>query len=260
MQDTAPASALRPWQFFVLAALVSATAAVFVARGSAPSNVVLISLTIGAAALVGMGVLRTLWPLVSAEAFEAEMVGGRTRVAIEREKNLVLRSIKELEFDRAMGKLAEADYEEMAARLRARAVRLLKQLDAGGSGYRELIERELASRLVKAGSAASARVPQVELIDEEEAPPVGRRTASACGSCGSTNDPDARFCKQCGTKLLALLLAVLCIASPGWAQVGMPDPRQMAGIPRPVDDLPDGAISVRLIRGQMSNNIPNHPV
>jgi hypothetical protein len=38
------------------------------------------------------------------------------------------------------------------------------------------------------------------------------------------------------------------------------DPRQMAGIPRPVSDLPDGSISVRLIRGQLSNNIASHPV
>jgi len=40
----------------------------------------------------------------------------------------------------------------------------------------------------------------------------------------------------------------------------MPDPKQMSGIPRPVDDLPNGSISVRLIRGQLSNNITNHPV
>jgi hypothetical protein len=40
----------------------------------------------------------------------------------------------------------------------------------------------------------------------------------------------------------------------------MPDPKQMAGIPRPVTDLPDGSISVRLIRGQLSNNIAGHPV
>jgi hypothetical protein len=40
----------------------------------------------------------------------------------------------------------------------------------------------------------------------------------------------------------------------------MPDPKQMSGIPRPVDDLPNGAISVRLIRGSLSNNITGHPV
>src|SRR5439155_1468801 len=40
----------------------------------------------------------------------------------------------------------------------------------------------------------------------------------------------------------------------------MPDPKQMSGIPRPVTDLPDHAISVRLIRGSLSNNITNFPV
>jgi hypothetical protein len=40
----------------------------------------------------------------------------------------------------------------------------------------------------------------------------------------------------------------------------MPDPKQMSGIPRPVDDLPNGSISVRLIRGELSNNIAGHPV
>jgi hypothetical protein len=40
----------------------------------------------------------------------------------------------------------------------------------------------------------------------------------------------------------------------------MPDPKMMSGIPRPVDDLPTGSISVRLIRGQLTNNITSHPV
>jgi hypothetical protein len=40
----------------------------------------------------------------------------------------------------------------------------------------------------------------------------------------------------------------------------MPDPKQMAGIPRPVNDLPNGTVSVRLIRGQLSNNITDFPV
>src|SRR5689334_2368326 len=45
-----------------------------------------------------------------------------------------------------------------------------------------------------------------------------------------------------------------------FAQFQMPDPKQMSGIPRPVTDLPDGSISVRLIRGQLSNNIASHQV
>ena len=253
--STSPSDALRPWQFFTLLALVAATGAVFVVRGTPPSNIILICLAIGAAALVGVAALRTLRPLTAADIAEPEMVGNRTRAAIEREKNLVLRSIKELEFDHAMGKVSTQDYDDMTARLRARAVRLLQQLDSSDTGYREIIERELASRLGKAGLQAK---PPIR-IDGGEA----TAAAGTCTACDTVNDIDAKFCKQCGAKLIAMLLLVLfTCAGRVWAQGGfqMPDPRQMSGIPRPVSDLPDGHISVRLIRGQLSNNIPNFPV
>jgi hypothetical protein len=38
------------------------------------------------------------------------------------------------------------------------------------------------------------------------------------------------------------------------------DFKQASGIPRPVDDLPAGTISIRVIRGDLSNPIVNHPV
>src|SRR5947199_10820972 len=59
------------------------------------------------------------------------------------------------------------------------------------------------------------------------------------------------------------VLGVLCgdvtlIRSQGGFQ--MPDAKTMSGIPRPVTDLPDGSISVRVIRGDLSNNIKDQPV
>src|SRR2546428_7378026 len=63
------------------------------------------------------------------------------------------------------------------------------------------------------------------------------------------------------TGLSLCVLCVLCAARQDVrAQFQLPDPKEMAGIPRPVDDWPNGAISVGLIRGQLSNNIANHPV
>ena len=50
------------------------------------------------------------------------------------------------------------------------------------------------------------------------------------------------------------LVALVCSAA------AQPDPREMSGIPLPVSDLPVGAVSVRVIRGQLSNNIPDQPV
>ena len=57
-----------------------------------------------------------------------------------------------------------------------------------------------------------------------------------------------------------LCLVALAVASPAAAQFQMPDPKEMSGIPRPVSDLPDRTVSVRVIRGDLSNNLVNQPV
>src|SRR5436309_2208040 len=147
-------------------------------------------------AAVGIAVLRMVRPLVSSEEDRTVMIGHRTRAALEREKHLTLRAIKELEFDRAMGKLAEADFQEMSTRLRMRAAGLLRQLDAG-SGYRDQIERDLAARLkgsrYDSGSAGSHNEMQTDTgsarLSAERI--AGEREASAerlCANCSTVND------------------------------------------------------------------------
>src|SRR5687767_13521191 len=121
---------LQPWQFFLLGGMLAATATVIVATGQSPANIIILSLTVVAVSFVGLGAYRTLAPLVSADVETPTLIGGRTRIALEREKALVLRSLKELEFDFAMGKMSKADFDEMGGRLRRRAVGLMQQLDA----------------------------------------------------------------------------------------------------------------------------------
>ncbi|MCC7416697.1 MAG: zinc ribbon domain-containing protein [Acidobacteria bacterium] len=171
---------LQPWQFFVLAGLACATVATFLARGDGVAGIVLLTAMMGGAAGVGIAALRALRPLLGRVEERTAMIGERTRAALEREKLLALRAIKELEFDRAMGKLSEADFHEMSGRLRGRAARLIRQLDAG-SGYRDQIERELARRVGAAAAAAAA--------------------IRTCPSCSTTSEADARFCRACGTRL-----------------------------------------------------------
>ena len=57
--------------------------------------------------------------------------------------------------------------------------------------------------------------------------------------------------------VVSVMWVLMLLASFARAQ---PDPQQMSGIPLPVSDLPVGAISVRVVRGQLSNNIPDQPV
>jgi len=138
----------RPWHFFILAALAASTIAVLMSRQSSPEHLILISLTIAAAGAAAAGFYRMLAPLALEDVSVLDdRPSERARAALEREKTLVLRSIKELEFDKAMGKVSSKDFDEMAGRLRARAVMLMKQLDEGGSAYREIIERELRTRV-----------------------------------------------------------------------------------------------------------------
>jgi len=170
---------LQAWQFFVLAGLLCATVATFMARGQSVSSIILVTVLMAAATIVGIAVLHMVRPLVFGDEDRTQMVGQRTRVALEREKALVLRSIKELEFDKAMGKLSDADFQEMSGRLRARATRLIRQLDAGG-GYRSQVEQDLVKRLGELPEAPAARF---------------------CASCGTVRDADAKFCKHCGAKL-----------------------------------------------------------
>src|SRR5688572_3952183 len=132
--DAGGTPTLPPWQLFALAGLVGATLVVFVARGQSPAAIILLSLVVFAAAATGAAALRTLVPFVRGqETGTVPLVAGRARAAIEREKALVLRSIKELEFDHAMGKVSASDFADMGLRLRTRAAGLLRQLDAGAA-------------------------------------------------------------------------------------------------------------------------------
>ena len=181
-----PEDGFRPWHFFLLASILLATVAVMLARQSSPENLILISLTVASAGAAAAAFYRMLSPLTQDFVLRmGEPVSERTRLALEREKMLVLRSIKELEFDHAMGKLSKKDFDEMAGRLRTRALSLMRQLELDPAGYKSTIERELEGRLKKARIAPAAPA------------------TTACGSCQAHNDSDAVFCKKCGARLSA---------------------------------------------------------
>ncbi|CAN5830882.1 hypothetical protein BH18ACI5_BH18ACI5_24640 [soil metagenome] len=180
----------RPWHFFVLASILLATVTVILARQSSPANLILLSLTVAAAGAAAAALYRSLLPFASpAAVLVDEPLSARRRATLEKDKMLALRSIKELEFDRAMGKLSQKDFEEMAGRLRRRALVLMKQLDEG-AGYAPLIEAELQNRLnrVPGAGVSGAQVPADGLEHSQ---------------CGAVNDVDAVYCKKCGTRLAA---------------------------------------------------------
>jgi hypothetical protein len=143
--------------------------------------------------------------------------------AEEEQKRAVLRAIKDLEFERAVGKISEMDYRSLVSHYRAEAKRLLRLLDERAAPKRAavegLVEKHLASRGLSL--AASTQPSEGEAADapaqssgqdlsEERSEPSAKsdtdkrdsaQSDSACPECDTDNDPDAVFCKKCGTRL-----------------------------------------------------------
>ena len=77
---------------------------------------------------------------------------------LETDKRILLRSIREIEFDASLQKLDADDAQRLVTPLKQRAMRLLKELDAARvdehSGVDEQIANEVKSRLAEAGGAS----------------------------------------------------------------------------------------------------------
>jgi ribosomal protein L40E len=130
---------------------------VYVALGVAADLVggpgVLILLLAGGALVTVIAVfwasIRTLFgetPLSGADAYAI----GAPR-AEEEQKQAVLRALKDLEFERSVGKISEEDYQVLVARYRAEAKRLLRLLDADAQPRRKQVEVLVEDHLRKEG-------------------------------------------------------------------------------------------------------------
>jgi hypothetical protein len=152
-------------------------------------------------ALTGAALMRVIDPLAgNSLAAISPARGGRRPRELEREKQLVLKAIKEIELDYQMRKIAERDYREMVERYRTRAMRLMSEIEAGDD-FRVLIERELTMRL-KLEAAKPAAAPGPAAAEPTAMAPTPATLApTTCAACTTVNDDDAQFCKKCGNRL-----------------------------------------------------------
>jgi small-conductance mechanosensitive channel len=100
---------------------------------------------------------------------EALSMGAPSKV--EEEKRSVLRALKDLEYERSVGKISPEDYAELSAKYRAEAKRLIQSLDETLGPARQEVEKSIERRLERAGIAASApSSEQTAGATEPEAP------------------------------------------------------------------------------------------
>jgi uncharacterized membrane-anchored protein YhcB (DUF1043 family) len=98
--------------------------------------------------------LRTLLgetPLSGADAYAL----GAPRTE-EEQKRAVLRALKDLEFERAVGKISDDDYKQLVVHYRKEAKRLLRVIDEQNAPQRAKAAAVAAERLAKLGLAVEA--------------------------------------------------------------------------------------------------------
>jgi hypothetical protein len=165
------------WHLYLMLSLGGAITVVMVSQSTHPAALLLLSAAVLATGLVATMIHHGLAALLGARTVEPRLTE-RSREGLERDKALVLRSIKELEFDRAMRKVGDADFAEISASLRARAMSIMQDLEG---------------TLSDDGPVTTATA--------EPAPDVVATERGVCAACAGANDSDARFCKHCGARL-----------------------------------------------------------
>jgi len=128
---------------------------------------------VSAGRLLWMAAMRAGTELEAA-ADEVEPVDESRAGELEREKKALLKAIKEVEFDRELGKMSDEDADEIVRVYRARAIEILKLLDGSeleaesvtGEPVDQLIEREVRARLALAGVKSKVKAATGKGEDE----------------------------------------------------------------------------------------------
>lgn len=111
---------------------------------------------------------------------------------LETRRGQSLAALKELDFDREMGKLSDADYESLRRTYTAEALAALRD-EAG---------EPAGPPAAGANSDADVDAGEPDAAEALIAARARRLTgASGCARCGTRPEADARFCSQCGTAL-----------------------------------------------------------
>jgi len=119
---------------------------------------------------------------------------------------VALRALKEIEFDRATGKLSDADYDALKNRYTAEALTALRA-ERPGSEKRETGNVAAppfpVSRVPFPVCPTHGPRPEADAVFCSE---CGRRLATApgyCARCGTALERDAHYCHSCGARVAA---------------------------------------------------------
>jgi hypothetical protein len=165
------------------------------------------------AAAATLVLVLVLWlvfgPLLERRGFDASVLPPEPPDPEETRRGAALLALKEIEFDRATGKLNDADYELLKGRYSVEAVAALNEEEGVIATAADAPEAMIAARVAALRSAGASGAP-VSCPRCGPRPEVDARFCSSCGlpvgepaacrSCGAALPPGGRFCPGCGAR------------------------------------------------------------
>jgi len=146
--------------------------------------------------------------------------------ALANRKKMLLRALKDLESEQAVGKIDAKDYGILSSRYREEIKDLMREMDESIEPHVKAAERALQKHLAKVGlvgdpfrapgKAAQAKDEALERdetrrettddetddeTDETEDDESNVASRPVCTACSTSNEIDAKFCKSCGATL-----------------------------------------------------------
>ena|SRR5579863_1798328 len=148
-----------------------------------------------------VGTIALLWASLRTLSGDAPLPSGLERAAsqshgstaIAERKRRVLRALKDLESEHAIGKIDDADYDAISGLYREEAKSVMRELDQEVAPSRAEAEKLALDYVAQRGLAAK--------VTDHRPLPVRATERIVCGSCATSNEPDATFCKQCGSAI-----------------------------------------------------------
>ena len=125
-------------------------------------------------------------PILSRRPRPTDHASAHAYLGLQHQRELVYAAIKELELDRAVGKIADADYTDQRRALENDAVTLLYKLEQGDP----LDDRRSLEQRIEQDVAL--------LVAERDTASAEHADSKLCAGCGAARAAEFRFCPQCG--------------------------------------------------------------
>lgn len=158
--------------------------------------------------LLAVALAAVAWPLLRERSGQAEVELAAEAAAdadplleLESQRDAIYQAIRELRFDRQVGKVSDVDFEVFDSQLRQRAALVLREIDAlhqaeADPALNVSLEAEIAAlrHLNGSGPAVAAQPAPV-------AAAAGQAALNFCPRCGQRLQAGDRFCGKCGVAL-----------------------------------------------------------